>query len=90
MCANQHLRDRRHVGALLVSELGLTPLGRDHPGGKGNFVILSEANSLGVRETVRLLSSPWNAERPRASIRALDAGQGVGHELAGDEGFGLA
>ncbi len=55
-------------------------------GGKGNVVILSEAEFSGWQETVRLLSSPRNADRLRSSIRALDAGQGQAHELIEDEG----
>ena len=57
-------------------------------GGKGNVVILSEAEFSGWQETVRLLSSPRNADRLRSSIRALDAGQGQAHELIEDEGPG--
>ena len=55
-------------------------------GGKGNVVILSEAEFSGWQETVRLLSSPRNADRLRSSISALDAGQGQAHELIEDEG----
>jgi antitoxin YefM len=66
------------------------PLLVTRQGGKGNVVILSEADFSGWQETVRLLSSPRNAERLRASISALDAGQGQARELVEDEGPGLA
>jgi PHD/YefM family antitoxin component YafN of YafNO toxin-antitoxin module len=39
-------------------------------GGKGNVVILSEADFHGWRETVQLLSSPTNASRLLRSTRS--------------------
>ncbi len=43
-------------------------------GGKGNVVMVSEAEFAGWQETVHLLSNPVNAERLLRSIRAADAG----------------
>ena len=43
-------------------------------GGKGNIVILSEKEFEGWQETVRLMSSPANAERLLRSIQSADAG----------------
>jgi antitoxin YefM len=60
------------------------PLLVTRQGGKGNVVILSETEFAGWQETVHLLSSPKNAERLRASIHQLDAGQGRLHELVED------
>ena len=50
------------------------PLVVTRQGGKGNVVIISEAEFEGWRETVHLLSSPRNAERLRESIRQARAG----------------
>jgi antitoxin YefM len=49
--------------------------------GKGDVVMLSAEEFAGWQETVRLLSSPRNAERLMRSIRQLEAGQGAGHDL---------
>ncbi len=43
------------------------------------MVSLAEWNS--ISETLHLLSSPRNAERLRESIRQMDAGKGVEHDL---------
>lgn len=43
------------------------------------MISLSEWNS--ISETLHLLSSPRNAQRLRESIRQMDAGKGVEHEL---------
>jgi antitoxin YefM len=50
------------------------PLVVTRSGGKGNVVVLSEAEFAGWQETVHLLSSPKNAERLMASIRQAKAG----------------
>lgn len=42
--------------------------------GKGNVVILSEAENEGWQETVHLLRSPANAKHLLQSIRSADAG----------------
>ena len=66
------------------------PLFVTRQGGKGNVVILSEEEFEGWRETVHLLSSPRNAARLLASIRQLDASQGLSHELVEDDDAGMA
>jgi antitoxin YefM len=43
------------------------------------MISLSEWNS--ISETNHLLSSPRNAKRLRESIRQMDAGEGVEHDL---------
>jgi antitoxin YefM len=43
-------------------------------GGKGNVVIMSEAEFAGWQETVHLLSNPANAARLTESIRQAQAG----------------
>lgn len=43
-------------------------------GGRGNVVMLSEAEFAGWQETVHLLSNPANADRLLRSIRAATAG----------------
>ena len=53
--------------------------------GKGDVVMLSAEEFAGWQETVRLLSSPRNAERLMRSIRQLEAGQGQVHELIEDD-----
>lgn len=53
--------------------------------GKGDVVMLSAEEFAGWQETVRLLSSPRNAERLMRSIRQLEAGQGEAHELIEDD-----
>ena len=50
-------------------------------GGKGNVVMMSEAEFEGWQETVHLLSSPANAQRLLRSIRSADAGQARAREL---------
>jgi antitoxin YefM len=62
------------------------PLLVTRQGGKGNVVILSEAEFAGWQDTVHLLSSPKNAARLLASIRELEAGEGRVRELAEDAG----
>ncbi len=49
--------------------------------GKGNVVILSEAEFEGWQETVHLLRSPANAKRLLQSIRAADAGAAKERDL---------
>jgi antitoxin YefM len=44
-------------------------------GGKGNVVMISEAEFAGWQETVHLLSSPKNARRLLRSAQQADAGQ---------------
>jgi antitoxin YefM len=46
-------------------------------------VMVSLADWNAMEETVRLLSSPRNAERLREAIRELDAGGGLEHDLIG-------
>ena len=50
-------------------------------GGKGNVVILSEAEFEGWQETVHLLRSPANAKRLLQSIRSADTGAAKEHDL---------
>ncbi len=49
--------------------------------GKGNVVILSEAEYEGWQETVHLLRSPANAKRLLRSIRSADAGAAKERDL---------
>lgn len=49
--------------------------------GKGNVVMISEAEFAGWQETVHLLSSPRNAERLLRAIREAEAGDTEEHEL---------
>ena len=49
------------------------PLVVTRQGGKGNVVVLSEAEFAGWQETVHLLSSPRNAERLAESVRQARA-----------------
>jgi len=51
------------------------PLVVTRSGGKGNVVVMSEAEFAGWQETVHLLSSPKNAERLMASVRQAKAGR---------------
>ena len=53
--------------------------------GKGDVVMLSAEEFAGWQETVRLLSSPLNAERLMRSIRQLEAGGGEVHELLDED-----
>jgi antitoxin YefM len=57
------------------------PLVITRSGGKGNLVVMSEAEFAGWQETVHLLSSPKNAERLRASVRQMEAGGAREREL---------
>jgi antitoxin YefM len=50
-------------------------------GGKGNVVMISEAEFAGWQETVHLLSSPANAARLLASMSAADAGALPAHDV---------
>ena len=49
--------------------------------GRGNVVLMSEAEFAGWQETVHLLSSPRNAEHLLASIAEASAGQSTEHTL---------
>jgi antitoxin YefM len=57
------------------------PLLVTRSGGKGNVVVMSEAEFAGWQETVHLLSNPKNAERLMASIREAKAGKAKEHAL---------
>ena len=57
------------------------PLVVTRQGGKGNLVVMSEAEFAGWQETVHLLSSPKNAERLAASVRQARAGGAREREL---------
>ena len=57
------------------------PLTVTRQGGKGNVVMISEAEFNGWQETVHLLGNPANARRLLRSIRAADAGKTSEHEL---------
>ena len=46
-----------------------------------DMVILPLAELEGLRETMRILSSPENAQRLRESIAELEAGRGSAHDL---------
>jgi antitoxin YefM len=50
-------------------------------GGKGNVVMISEAEFAGWRETVHLLSSPRNAERLLRDLRQADEGGAQARDL---------
>ena len=50
------------------------PLVVTRSGGKGNLVVMSEAEFASWQETVHLLSSPKNAERLIESVRQVKAG----------------
>jgi antitoxin YefM len=58
-----------------------TPIVVTREGGKGNVLVVSEAEFSGWRETAYLLSSPRNVERLLRSIRQADAGQVTVHEM---------
>jgi antitoxin YefM len=49
--------------------------------GRGNVVMLAEAEFAGWQETVHLLSSPANAERLMRAVRDADAGKVSPQEL---------
>lgn len=51
------------------------PLVVTRQGGRGNVVVMSEAEFAGWQETVHLLSSPANAARLLRSIKEADAGE---------------
>jgi antitoxin YefM len=51
------------------------PLVVTRSGGKGNVVVMSEAEFAGWQETVHLLSSPRNAARLMGSVRQAKAGR---------------
>ena len=51
------------------------PLVVTRSGGKGNVVVLSEAEFAGWQETVHLLSSPKNARRLLQGVRHARAGK---------------
>ncbi len=53
------------------------PLVITREGGKPSAVLLSIEDYASLEETRYLLSSPANAKRLAASIRALEAGEGV-------------
>ena len=57
------------------------PLVVTRQGGKGNVVMIAEAEFDGWQETVHLLRSPANARRLLSSIRAAEAGDVQEHEL---------
>jgi antitoxin YefM len=57
------------------------PLVVTRTGGKGNVVVVSEAEFAGWQETVHLLSSPKNAEILLASVRQAKAGMAREREL---------
>lgn len=57
------------------------PLVVTRQSGKGNVVMMSEAEFEGWQETVHLLSSPANARRLLRSIRAAEAGEAQPREL---------
>ena len=59
------------------------PLVITRQSGRGNVVMMSEAEFEGWQETVHLLRSPRNADRLLQSIAAADAGQTHAHELDG-------
>ena len=50
-------------------------------GGKRNVVLMSERDFSSWQETAYLLTNPVNAEHLRESIRQLDDGKGVEHDL---------
>lgn len=50
-------------------------------GGKGNVVIMSEAEFQGWQETVHLLGSPRNASRLMRSLQQARAGNAREHKL---------
>ncbi len=58
--------------------------------GRGNVVLISEAEFEGWQETVHLLSSPRNAERLLRSVRQFDAGDGREHALIPAKGVAKA
>lgn len=57
------------------------PLVVTRQAGKGNFVVMAEADFRGWQETVHLLGSPKNAERLIGSLRQIQAGSTTEQEL---------
>jgi antitoxin YefM len=57
-------------------------------GGKGNVVMLSEAEFAGWQETVHLLSSPANAARLLQGVRQAEAGVVQPQELLAPDAAG--
>jgi antitoxin YefM len=57
------------------------PLVVTRSGGKGNVVVMSEAEFAGWQETVHMLSSPKNAQRLMTSVRQAKAGKARGRAL---------
>ena len=55
-------------------------------GGKGNVVMIAEAEFAGWQDTVHLLSSPRNAERLLRGARQAQAGQAHPRELLPPKG----
>jgi antitoxin YefM len=58
-----------------------TPIVVTRQGGNGNVVLLSEEEFEGWQETLHLLGSPANARHLLDSLREVEAGQLVEHEL---------
>ncbi len=50
-------------------------------GGKGNVVLMAEAEFRSWQETIHLLSSPANAARLLRSVAAAEAHDGAEHDL---------
>jgi len=50
-------------------------------GGKGNVVLMAEAEFRSWQETIHLLSAPANAARLLRSVTAAEAGEGAEHDL---------
>lgn len=51
-------------------------------GGKGNVVLMAEAEFRSWQETIHLLSAPANATRLLRSVAAAEAGDGAEHDPA--------
>lgn len=51
-------------------------------GGKGNVVLMAEAEFRSWQETIHLLSAPANAARLLRSVAAAEAGDGAERDLA--------
>jgi antitoxin YefM len=65
------------------------PLVVTRQGGKGNVVMMAEAEFAGWQETVHLLSSPANAERLLRGVREAETGGFSPHELIPTDGDGV-
>ena len=61
----------RHLDEAVESR---APVVVTRQGGKGNVVMMSEAEFSGWQETVHLLSSPRNVERLVRGLRQFEAG----------------